>query len=108
MIRRVLELRGAEPGLVGHAAPLAVFGSIRITVPSRVTGSPAVRRSWLRSAPPWFAGSPHDGLPVCPESTAKKSAPSPALAYSAPPWNSRLPRVWLGYCWHQSSISTLS
>jgi hypothetical protein len=38
-----------------------------------------------------------------------KFAPSPPLTYSWPsePKTSD-PTVWLGYCWHQSSISTCS
>ena len=41
-------------GLSGSAAP--VSGFTRITLPSRLTGSPPVRRSWLRRAPPSAVG----------------------------------------------------
>src|ERR671910_473572 len=87
MIRLAFWSGLAASGLVGRAAPVA--GSTRMTAPSRVTGSPAVRRSWLRSAPPSAVG----GL---------GAAPAP----SAP--NSSAPTEWLGYCWHQPSISTCS
>ena len=109
-----------DDGLSGRAAPVA--GSTRMTVPSRVTGSPAVRRSWLLSAPPSAVGgvrvaptppggSPQgfSGAPSWPQSTKLKLAPSPALAYKAPSRpNSTEPTEWLGYCWHQSSTSTCS
>ena len=41
-------------GLPGMAAP--VSGSIRRIEPSRLVGSPVVRTSWLRSAPPAAVG----------------------------------------------------
>src|ERR671912_1880036 len=120
MIRLAFWLGLAACGLVGSAAPVA--GSTRMTAPSRVTGSPAVRRSWLRRAPPSAVGgvrvaptppggSPQglSGAPSWPQSAKLKLAPSPPVAYRAPSApNSRAPTEWLGYCWHQSSISTCS
>src|ERR1700741_4585058 len=83
-------------GLPGIAAPGS--GSIRRIAPSRLVGSPVVRRSWARSAPPWavggvieppgaLGGSPHGltGEPSCPWSSKLKLAPSPALPYSPRP-----------------------
>ena len=77
MIRRAFASGLAASGLSGSAAP--VDGSTRISVPSRVCGSPVVRMSWARSAPPSavggvsavpapVGGSPHGlvGLPACP------------------------------------------
>ena len=54
MIRRALASELLARGLSGSPAPVA--GLTRMMVPSRVTGSPAVRRSWLRSAPPSAVG----------------------------------------------------
>src|ERR671912_925859 len=120
MIRLAFWLGLAACGLVGSAAPVA--GSTRMTAPSRVTGSPAVRRSWLRRAPPSAVGgvrvaptppggSPQglSGAPSWPQSAKLKLAPSPPVAYRAPSApKARSPTEWLGYCWHQSSISTVS
>jgi hypothetical protein len=77
MIRRAFGSELPASGLVGTPAP--VVGSTPSTAPSRETGSPLVRRSWLRSAPPSAVGgvsaaptppggSPHGltGLPSCP------------------------------------------
>ena len=50
MIRRAFASEFEKSGFEGSAAP--VVGSTRMIEPSSVTGSPAVRRSWLRSAPP--------------------------------------------------------
>jgi hypothetical protein len=74
-----------------------VAGSTRMMVPSSDTGSPLVRKSWLRSAPPSalggasavpaaVGGSPHGlvGLPSWPQSAKLKLAPSPPPAYRAP------------------------
>jgi hypothetical protein len=64
------------------ADPFPVSGSMRTIDPSRVTGSDAVRRSWLRSAPPSLAGSVQrfSDVPPWPKSTQLKLAPSPPLA----------------------------
>src|SRR4051794_41031552 len=48
MIRRAFESGLPASGLVGKAAPLS--GSTRMIVPLRPTGSPLVRKSWLRRA----------------------------------------------------------
>ena len=76
-IRRVFGSGLAAFGLSGMAAP--VSGLTRRIVPSRPVGSPVVRTSWLRSAPPSAVGgvmepprppggSPHGftGLPSWP------------------------------------------
>ena len=119
-IRRAFASELNANGLSGSPAP--VLGSIRMTVPSSVVGSPGVRTSWLRSAPPSAVGgeraaptppggSPQGfrGFPSWPQSAKLKLAPSPAVAYrapSAPKWSD--PVEWLGYCWHQSLTSTCS
>ena len=54
MTRRALASALAANGF--PAAPAPVAGSTRITEPSRETGSPLVRRSWLRRAPPSAVG----------------------------------------------------
>ena len=71
MIRLALLVSAGVP--LGRLA--SVLAAIRMTVPSMVTGSPAVRRSWERRAPPWSSltpappmGSPQ-GLLVWPWST---------------------------------------
>ncbi len=61
MIRRAFASRLADERVV-RQRPAPVAGSTRRTVPSRVTGSPSVRRSWLRSAPPSAVG----GVSVAP------------------------------------------
>src|SRR5205814_4174355 len=49
------------------------------------------------------------GLPNWPKSVASKFAPSPPETYRAPSGpNFRSPMEWLGYCWHQSLMSTCS
>src|SRR5215218_7399366 len=120
MIRLAFALALPARGLSVGAAPVA--GSTRMMLPSSETGSPPVRRSWLRSAPPSAVGgasvaptppggSPQglSGLPSWPQSAKLKLAPSPPLAYSFPSGpNSTVPIEWLGYCWHQSSTSTCS
>ena len=71
MIRPALLVNAGVP--LGRLA--SVLAAMRMTVPSRVTGSPEVRRSWERKAPPSSSpmpappmGSPQ-GLPVWPWST---------------------------------------
>ena len=72
-----VRIRARGERVVGQAAP--VTGLTRMIAPSRETGSPLVRRSWLRSAPPSAVGglrteptvpggSPHglSGLPSWP------------------------------------------
>ena len=54
IMRRAFGSALPASGLFGR--PLPVVGSTRITVPSRFTGSPVVRESWLRSAPPSAVG----------------------------------------------------
>ena len=54
MIRRAFGSGFPARAFVGQPAP--VSGSTRMIVPSRPTGSPAVRRSWLRSEPPSAVG----------------------------------------------------
>ena len=109
IVRRTFGSLLPANGLPGSDAPVA--GSTRRIDPSSPAGSPLVRRSWLRNAPPWSDGSPHGltGLPSWPQSTNVKLAPSPPLTYRAPSAPKvRSPIEWLGYCWHQSSISTCS
>ena len=90
MIRRAFGSALNAFGLSGRPAPVA--GSTRRIAPSRLTGSPVVRMSWLRSAPPSAVGgvsvaptppggSPHglSGLPSWPQSAKLKLAPSPPL-----------------------------
>src|ERR671918_244350 len=61
---------GSPPtsGLSGRAAP--VSGSRRRMAPSRVTGSPPVSTSWLRSAPPSAVAATDIKRPVGPEEQA--------------------------------------
>src|SRR5215210_8135576 len=120
MMRRALGSELPARGLSGIALPVA--GSTRRMEPLKPTGSPPVRKSWLRSAPPSAVGgarvaptppggSPQglSGEPSWPQSAKLKLAPSPPLAYSFPSSpKSTVPIEWLGYCWHQSSISTCS
>jgi hypothetical protein len=54
MIRRALTSALAANGL--PATPAPVFGSIRMIEPLRPAGSPVVRMSWERSAPPSAVG----------------------------------------------------
>ncbi len=54
MIRRAFRSGFPARAFVGQPAP--VSGLTRMIVPSRPTGSPAVRRSWLRSEPPSAVG----------------------------------------------------
>ena len=76
-MRRSFALALPASGLPGAPAPVA--GSMRITLPSRPSGSPPVRRSWTRNRPPSDVGgvssdptvpggSPHGlaGVPFCP------------------------------------------
>src|SRR5262245_32217412 len=90
-IRRALGSLLDASGLSGSPAPVA--GLTRRIAPSRETGSPPVRRSWLRRAPPSAVGglrtaptppggSPHgfSGFPSWPQSAKLKLAPSPPLA----------------------------
>src|SRR6476661_7258150 len=125
MIRRAFASALPANGLPGR--PAAVVGSMRKMAPSSPAESPVVRMSWLRRAPPSAlggdiappGGSLHGftgvggGLPVvppnCPQSPWLKSAPSPALTYSAPPGpNMTVPIEWLGNWLHQSSRRTCS
>src|SRR2546426_7521221 len=124
MIRRAFASVLAAKGLPGIPAPVAGFS--RRIAPSRPVGSPVVRMSWTRRAPPSAAGgamSPPGGSlhgffgvttgsvvpPNCPQSAALKFEPSPSLAYSAPSGPKRsVPAEWLGNCWHQSSTRACS
>ena len=54
MIRRALASLLDASGLSASAAPVA--GLTRMMLPSRLVGSPLVRRSWLRRAPPSAVG----------------------------------------------------
>src|SRR5215204_1902067 len=54
MIRRALASLLAAIGLSARAAPVA--GLTRMMLPSRLAGSPPVRTSWLRRAPPSAVG----------------------------------------------------
>ena len=80
-IRRAFASGEVSNGLPGQPAP--VSGSIRMIVPSSPVGSPVVRTSWERSAPPSEpgrvsavpaapGGSPHGfgGTPFWPQSAA--------------------------------------
>src|SRR4051812_28290385 len=103
-------------GLLGQAAP--VDGSRRRIEPSSPVGSPLVRRSWERRLPPSSSGSPHGftGVgepgepPSCPASgSTVNDAPSPPPTYSEPSGpNITVPMECDGYCWHQSSMRTVS
>ena len=53
-MRRALRSGLPMRGLSGSALPVA--GSTRRIEPSKPTGSPLVRRSWVRSAPPSAVG----------------------------------------------------
>ncbi len=77
MMRRAFGSALNASGLSGSPSPVA--GSTRSSAPSSDVGSPVVRRSWLRSAPPSAVGgvrvepgppggSPHglSGLPSWP------------------------------------------
>ena len=93
-------------------------GFTRRIEPSSATAWPAGRRkAWARTAPPCEVaadvapGSPHGltGLPSWPQSAQLNDAPSPEDTYSWPSGpNSIEPVECDGYCWHQSSINTVS
>ena len=68
MIRRTLGSALPARGLSGSPAP--VTGSTRSTAPLSAAGSPDVRRSWLRSAPPSAVG----GVRIAPEATRRIAA----------------------------------
>ena len=88
MIRRAFRSGLEKSGFVDSAAPLS--GLTRMIEPSRLTGSPLVRRSCARRLPPSAVGgvrtaptppggSPHglSGLPSWPQSVKPNAAPSP-------------------------------
>src|SRR5204863_7332074 len=94
-MRRAFGSLLACSGLSG--SPAAVLGSIRISVPDRPVGSPVVRTSWLRSAPPSASGgfiaepttpgeSAHGllGVPTWPQSATAAEAPSPPVTHNSP------------------------
>ena len=118
-MRRALGSDDVASGFVGRPAPVA--GSTRMTEPSSRTGSPLVRRSWLRSAPPSAVGG--EGGPgaarrvparvqrvavLAPVDEVEARTVTGAGVHAPERPNSTVPTEWLGYCSHQSSTRTCS
>src|SRR5919204_3617584 len=66
------------------AAPAPVLGSSRRSAPSSVVGSPVVRRSWLRRAPPSAVGGV--SLPPTPAGGSPHGFFGVRLPALPPPW----------------------
>ena len=81
MIRRAFASLLPMLALVGQAAP--VSGLTRRIVPSRLVGSPVVRMSWLRSAPPSADGGAID--PPTPPGGSPHGLPGVGVPGSVPP-----------------------